>query len=84
MSNMFKYARIVHSPKECKYTVEERGFFSWRWRSVAEYRYVEMHNSSPHGTHDFASDAMAKAKAKAETLLARSVVWEGSNFTWGP
>lgn len=82
--SMFKHVRIVHSPRERRYTVEERGIFTWGWNRVTEYDYVELRNSSPHGTHDFAGDALAKAKAKAETLLAKSVVWQGSNFTWGP
>ena len=84
MSNMFKHVRIVHSPKERRYTVEERGIFSWRWSRVEAYGYVEMHHTNLHSPVDLATDAMARAVEKAETLLARTVVWEGSNFTWGP
>lgn len=76
MSNMFKRVRIVHSPKEQHYTVEERGLFSWRWNRVWKYDYVETRHYSPYGTNDLASEAMAKAVGKAEILLARAVVWE--------
>ena len=82
--SMFKYVRVVHSPKERRYTVEERGAFSFRWTRVAEYEYVDELNHRPHGPHDVWETAFDRAVTKAETLLAKSVVWQRSNFTWGP
>lgn len=84
MSNLFKTVRIVNSPEEKKYYVEQKRCWSFRWEKVDEYQYVEIRNSNPLGCHDFASDAFHKAKKKAEMLLARSVVWEQTNYFWGP
>jgi hypothetical protein len=84
MSNLFKKVRIVHSPDEERYYVEQRRIWAWRWELVDVFGYVKVRSSSPHGCHDLVDDAFEKAKKKAEMLLARSVVWEQTNYTWGP
>ena len=83
MSNLMKKVRIIHSPVEMCYYVEEKPVLGFRWKRVAPFKYVEKRDTSPLGCHDLASDAFAKAKAKAELLLARTVVWEQTNYFWG-
>jgi hypothetical protein len=83
MSHLFKKVRIIHSPKERKYTVQEKSILAFRWTHVEDYHYVEVRHLS-HGPHDLACDAFARAKEKAQLLLARVVVWEDANFMWGP
>jgi hypothetical protein len=83
MSNLFKKVRIVHSPEEERYYVEQKRVWSWRWQKIDVFGYVNVRSASPHGCHDLAGDAFDKAKKKAEMLLARTVVWEQSNYTWG-
>jgi hypothetical protein len=83
MSNLFKKVRIIHSPEEERYIVEQCRVWSWRWEQVDHFPYVNVRNSSPHGCHDLSGDAFSKAKKKAEMLLARSVVWEQSNYFIG-
>lgn len=84
MSNLMKTVRIVHSPEEKRYYVESKGVFGLRWQRVETYEYVDVRSTSPHGFNDLASDAFNRAKKKAEMLLARSVVWEQTNYFWGP
>lgn len=83
MSNLFKKVRIVHSPEERIYYVEQCRVWSWRWQKVDGFYYVDVRSTSPLGCHDLAGDAFDKAKKKAEMLLARSVVWEQSNYICG-
>ena len=83
MSNLFKKVRIVHSPEEDRYYLEQCRVWSWRWQKVEAFGYVEVRSASPHGIHDLRGDAFQKAKAKAEMLLARTVVWEQSNYFIG-
>lgn len=83
MSNLFKAVRIVHSPEEQLYFVEQKRLWSFRWEKIESCRYVDVRSSSPHGCHNLRGDAFAKAKEKAEMLLARTVVWEQANFFWG-
>jgi len=83
MSNLFKAVRIVHSPEEKLYFVEQKRLWSFRWEKIETYRYVDVRSSSPHGCHALQGDAFTKAKEKAEMLLARTVVWEQANFFWG-
>lgn len=80
MSNLFKKVRVIHSPEETRYYVEECRVWSWRWKQVGVFNYVHIREHSPHGCHDLPGDAFAKAKKFAELLLARSVVWEQSNY----
>lgn len=82
MSNLFKKVRIVHSPLECRYVVEQKSLFGFRWEKIENYDYVTVPNSSPHGVHDFPPQAFEKAQKKAEILLAKSVVWEKTNYDW--
>jgi len=82
MSNLLKKVRIVHSPLETKYTVEQKSVFGFRWIKIEDYPYVTIRNTSPHGVCDFAADALQKAKDKAEILLAKTVVWEQANYLW--
>ena len=83
MSNLFKKVRIVHSPEEKRYYVEQKRVWSWGWQKIDVFGYVDVRSTSPHGCHDLAGDAFNKAKKNAEMLLARTVVWEQSNYTWG-
>lgn len=83
MSNLFKKVRIVHSPEERRYILEQCRVWSWRWEQVEAFGYVDVRSSNPHGCHDLRGDAFNKAKKKAEMLLARSVVWEQSNYFIG-
>jgi hypothetical protein len=58
--------------------------WSWQWEPVDHFCYVDVRNFNPHGCHDLSGDAYDKAKKKAEMmLLARSVVWEQSNYFIG-
>ena len=84
MRNLMKRVRIVHSPEERSYYVDSKSVFGLRWRKLYEFDYVDIRDSSPYGCHDLADDAYAKAKKKAEMLLARTVVWEQVNYLWGP
>jgi hypothetical protein len=77
-----KRVRIVHSPLESKYTVEQKPLFGFRWKYVDHFDYVTTTNTSPHGPHDFAPVALLRAQKKAEILLAKSVVWEKTNYDW--
>lgn len=83
MSNLVKKVRIVHSPEEHRYILEQCRVWSWRWEQVEAFGYVDVRSASPHGCHDLSGDAFNKAKKKAEMLLARSVVWEQSNYFIG-
>jgi hypothetical protein len=83
MSNLFKKVRIIHSPEERRYIIEQCRVWSWRWEQVDHFPYVDVRNSNPHSVHDLSGDAYDKAKKKAEMLLARSVVWEQSNYFIG-
>ncbi len=84
MSNLFKKVRVVHSPEEQRYYVEQCRIWSWKWERIESFYYVDIRSSSPRGCHDFASDAFDKARKKAEMLLARTIVWEQSNYVvWG-
>jgi hypothetical protein len=82
MNSLFKKVRIIHSPLEHKYVVEQKPPFSFRWQHVEYFDYVTVRNTSPHGPHDFPDEALERAKKKAETLLAKSVVWEKTNYDW--
>lgn len=82
MSNLFKKVRIVLSPVERRYYVEEKPVWGLRWHKVDTFEYVDVRSTSPHGCHDLRDDAFGRAKAKAELLLARSVVWEQTNYSW--
>jgi hypothetical protein len=83
MTNLFKNVRIVHSPEDHRYIVEQRRVWAWRWEKVEVFNYVDIRSASPHGCHDLSGDAFNKAKKYAEMLLARTVVWEQSNYFWG-
>lgn len=83
MSNLFKQVRIVHSPEEKRYYVEQRRVWRLWWEKIDAFDYCEVKSTSPFGCHDFADEAFAKAKKKAEMLLARTVVWEQTNYFWG-
>lgn len=82
MSNLFKSVRIVHSPLEQRYYVEQKNCWAFRWDRVESYEYVDVPSTSPHGCHDRNDKAFEKAKNKAEMLLARTVVWEQTNYFW--
>lgn len=82
MNSLFKKVRIIHSPLEHMYVVEQKSPFSFKWRLVEYFDYVTVRNISPHGTHDFSDEAFERAKKKAETLLAKSVVWAKTNYDW--
>lgn len=84
MSNLFKKVRIVHSSKEQCYYIEQKNIWAFRWEKVGAFYYVDFFSTSPNGCHNLAGDAFDKAKKQAEMLLARTVVWEQSNFTWRP
>lgn len=81
MSNLFMKIRIVHSPIERRYYIEQKRVWAMRWKRVEHFNYVDVMSSSPHGCHDLPADAFQRAKQKAEMLLARSVVWEQTNYT---
>ena len=83
MSNLFKAVRIVHSPEERLYFIEQKRCWAFQWEKIDSFGYVDVRSSSPHGCHDLRGDAFTKAKEKAEMLLARTVVWEQSNYVWG-
>ncbi len=82
MSNLFKRVRIVHSPEEERYYVEQKRVWSFTWRQVDVFGYCKVRSTSPFGCHDLREDAYEKAKKTAEMLLARTVVWEQSNYFW--
>jgi hypothetical protein len=80
MSNLFKKVRIVHSPKQSVYFVQEKSVYSLRWKIVRSFPYA---GTAPQGhPFDFQGLAFEKAVRYAETLLARSVVWERTNYFW--
>ena len=82
MSNLFKKVRIVHSPVEQVYSVQIKPIWRLRWSSVDGYPYKEIPDMRPFGINDNQEQAFEKAKAKSETLLAKTVVWERSNYFW--
>jgi hypothetical protein len=82
MSNLFRKVRIIHSPLESRYVVEQKSLFGFRWDKIENYDYVTVPNYSMHGSHDLPPEAFEKAKKKAEILLAKSVVWEQTNYYW--
>jgi hypothetical protein len=82
MSNCFKKVRIVHSPVEQVYSVQIKPIWRLRWSSVDGYPYKEIPDMHPFGINDKQEQAFEKAKAKAETLLAKTVVWERANYYW--
>ena len=84
MSNLFKKVRIIHSPLESRYVVEQKSCFGFRWEMIENYDYVTVPNTSPYGVRDLPPAAFEKAKKKAEILLAKSVVWEQTNYNWHP
>lgn len=79
-----KKVRIIHSPLESRYIVEQKPLFWFRWNTVEDFHYVTKPNNSSHGVHDFPPEAFEKAKKKAEILLAKSVVWEQTNYCFYP
>lgn len=81
-SNLFKKVRIVHSPLEQRYLVEQKSIWSFRWVRVDVFEYVDVPSPSPFGCHDKIDAALEKAKKRAEILLARTVVWEQTNYFW--
>ena len=83
MSNLFKQVRIVHSPEEKRYYVEQRRMWKLRWEKIDVFEYVDVRSAHPHGCHNLSGDAFSKAKKKAEMLLARTVVWQQTNYFWG-
>jgi hypothetical protein len=79
MSNLFRKVRIVHSPKQSVYFVQEKSVYGLRWKSVKSFPYAD---TSPQGyPFDIQGMAFEKAVRYAETLLARSVVWERTNYS---
>jgi hypothetical protein len=82
VSNLFKKVRIVHSPLQGRYYVQQKGVFGLRWIATDSYDYVAARDTSPHGCHDLIDDAFKKAQKRAETLLAQCVVWEKANYFW--
>lgn len=84
MSSLFKSVRIIHSPEEERFYVEQKRVWLFRWETIDFFGYVKVRSSNPHGCHDLEGDAFGKAKKKAEMLLARSVVWEQTNYFLGP
>lgn len=83
MSNLLKKVRIIHSPEEKRYYVEQKRLWSFKWEKIDAFDYVDVRSSNPLGCHNLSVDAFSKAKDKASMLLARSVVWEQSNYTIG-
>lgn len=82
MSNLFKKVRIVHSPIEQVYSVQIKPIWRFSWSSVEGFRYKEIPDNCPFGINDTQEESFKKAKAKAETLLAKTVVWERTNYFW--
>jgi hypothetical protein len=83
MSNLFKKVRIVHSPLEFRYEVQQKNVIAFSWQTTDCFRYFEdKPSTSPFGAHDSIDEAFEKAKRRAETLLAKSVVWEQTNYFW--
>lgn len=82
MSNLFKTVRIIHSPKEQKYIVQEKPIWSFIWKPQHEFYYSDIRRTSTHVVHDLAGDAYKKSQDYAEALLAKTVVWEKSNYFW--
>ncbi len=82
MSNLCKTVRIVHSPEDQRYFVEQKRIWSFHWRQVDVFDYTETPSTSPFGCHDTIDKALEKAKKLAQTLLARTVIWEQSNYFW--
>lgn len=80
MSNLFKTVRIVHSPLEKRYYVEQKKVWRFTWDRTDIFAYVDKIESSPFGCHDLQNDAFQKAKNRADVLLSRTVVWEQSNY----
>jgi len=81
MSNLFKAVRIVHSPEDKCYFVQQRKLWRLLWTTVNVLNYVERVN--PHNTLD-QQGAYELAKRQAESLLAHVVVWEKKNYFYGP
>lgn len=84
MSNLMKSVRIVHSPEEKRYYVQSKSVFGLTWHKENTYEYADVRSTSPHGCHDLAGDAFARATKFSELLLAKTVVWEKTNYMWGP
>jgi len=80
MSSLMKKVRVVHSPLERSFFVETKSIFGLRWKFVYGFSYTETLNTSPYGPHDSADEAFKKAIMKCEKLMARSVVWQQTNY----
>jgi len=80
MSSLMKKVRVVHSPLEKRFFVQIKSIFGLRWRLADCYLYTETPNTSPYGPYDSADEAFKKAIMKCETLMARSVVWQQTNY----
>lgn len=83
MSHLFKQVRIIHSPVEKRYYVEQKRMWRLRWEKIETFEYCDVRSTSPFGCHDLIDEAFIKAQKKAEMLLARVVVWEQANYFWG-
>jgi len=77
MSNLMKKVRVVHSPLEKRFFVEIKSIFGLRWRLVDIYSY------SDKDQNNLANEAFKKAIMRCETLMARSVVWQQTNYFRG-
>ena len=82
MSNLFKQVRIVHSPEEKRYYLEQKRMWRLRWEKIDTFDYCDVVSTSPFGCRDLIDAAFSKAQKKAEMLLARVVVWERRNYFW--
>lgn len=79
MSNLFRAVRIVHSPEDQCYSIQQRRLWGFMWKTVNVLNYGERVN--PHNTLNQQS-AYELAKRQAESLLAQVVVWEKKNYFW--
>jgi len=80
MSNRMKKARVVHSPLEHLFLAETKSIFGLRWKRIDCYSYTDTPNRLPYGPNDSAAEAFKKAIMRCETLMARSVVWQQTNY----
>jgi hypothetical protein len=82
MSNLFKSVRIIHSPQERRYYLETKRLWQFRWECVDVFEYTDKRSGNLYEPHALIDEAYDRAKKKAELLLAKTVVWERSNYFW--
>lgn len=79
MSNLFKSVRIIHSPLDKRYYLEQRKLWRLTWQRVDTFEYVDEIRCRPYPEY-LQHEALQRAKDKAALLLSQVVVWEKTNY----